>query len=332
MSGTILRVSAAFGEQYELLTEFGAIRAELSGLLRFSASGPIDLPVTGDLVSARVIEPGHAVIVAILPRRTCISRRAPGGRHQEQPLAAKVDVAVVVTAIGGDFNSARLERYFTIFRQSAVESVIVLSKSDLCDDAAPFVHEARRLGPGTRVLACSAVSGQGLEAVRCAVGENRIAVFVGSSGAGKSSLVNALLMENRQATTPVRDSDGRGRHTTTRREWIPLGAGSAIIDTPGLREIQLWATAATVDEVFPDVESVAEGCRFRDCTHTTEPGCAVQAALESGELDSRRLASWAKLRREAQRHELLSDHIAAQSAKQRLKAIHKQARTYKQRY
>ncbi len=330
--GAVLaRVAAVYGDECDLLTEAGVVRAETTGALRFSASDS-ERPVTGDWVAARIVEPGRALIHAVLARRSMVSRRSAGKRHREQPLAANIDVVFIVCGLDADFNLRRLERYMTLARQSGVEPVVVLSKADLCGDIELRVSEVRAISGGADVVAVSALRGIGVDSVALLLGGGKTAALLGSSGAGKSTLVNALLGQELQSTRPVRESDGRGRHTTTRRDLIPLPGGGALIDTPGLRELQLWADSDAVDGAFAEIASLAESCRFHDCRHESEPGCEVRAALERGDLEPARWESWRKLRREARRHELLTDVAAAEAAKQRLRSIHKAMRVHKERH
>jgi ribosome biogenesis GTPase len=320
--GAVLaRVTAVYGDECDVITEAGPARAETCGALRFSAISAAELPVTGDWVAARLLEPGRALIHAVLTRRSIISRGAAGRRHDEQPLAANVDLVLVVCGLDRDFNPRRIERYLTAAVQSRIAPLIVLSKSDLCSD--PVGHASAF----PEAIAVSALDGTGLDSLRRHIAA-KTAVMLGSSGAGKSTLANALLGREAQATNTVRESDGRGRHTTTRRDLIPLEGGGALIDTPGLRELQLWADSDSVDDVFPEITALAALCRFNDCRHDQEPGCAVRPALECGDIDPARWESWRKLRREAQRHEMLTDRAAAEAANQRLRAIHKSIRAY----
>jgi ribosome biogenesis GTPase len=323
----LARVTAVYGDECDVITEAGPARAETSGALRFSASSPAELPVTGDWVAARLLEPGRALIHAVLTRRSIISRGAAGRRHDEQPLAANVDLVLVVCGLDRDFNPRRIERYLTLAVQSRVAPLIALSKSDLCGDTEARIHELRPVCGNAELTAVSALDGTGLDSLHRHIA-GKTAAMLGSSGAGKSTLVNALLGREAQVTNTVRESDGRGRHTTTRRDLIPLEGGGALIDTPGLRELQLWADSDSVDDVFPEITALAALCRFNDCRHDQEPGCAVRPALQCGDLDPARWESWRKLRREAQRHEMLTDRAAAEAAKQRLRAIHKSIRAY----
>ncbi len=328
VNGAVLaRVSAVYGEEYDLLSEAGEVRAETCGALRFSVSSPAQLPVTGDWVAARVIEPGRALIHAVLPRRSTISRGAAGKRHDEQPLAANVDLVLVVCGLDRDFNPRRIERYLALAAHSRVPPAVILSKSDLCNDAEARVRELQPVCGDAEILAVSALEGREVNRVAGRVA-GKTAALLGSSGAGKSTLVNALLGRELQSTRAVRESDGRGRHTTTRRDLIPLERGGALIDTPGLRELQLWADSESVDDVFPEITALAVACRFHNCRHDREPGCAIRLALENGGIDPDRWESWRKLRREAERHEQLTDREAAEAAKQRLRAISRSIRAY----
>jgi ribosome biogenesis GTPase len=324
---TLARVMAVYGDECDVMTEAGPARAEACGALRFSASSPAELPVTGDWVATRPLEPGRALIHAVLTRRSVISRGAAGRRHDEQPLAANVDLVLIVCGLDRDFNPRRIERYLALAVQSRVTPLVVLSKSDLCGDIETRTRELRPVCGNADVIAISAIEGVGLDSLRDRIG-GKTAALLGSSGAGKSTLVNALLGREVQPTNAVRESDGRGRHTTTRRDLIPFESGGALIDTPGLRELQLWADSGSVDDVFPEITALAAACRFSDCRHDQEPGCAVRPALGRGDIDPGRWESWGKLRREAERHEMLTDRAAAEAAKQRLRAIHKSIRAY----
>jgi ribosome biogenesis GTPase len=326
--GVVLaRVSAVYGDECDLLTEAGLMRAETCGALRFSSASPAELPVTGDWVAARPLEPGRALIHAVLPRRSVISRGAAGKKHAEQPLAANIDLVLVVCALDRDFNPRRIERYLTLAVQSGIAAVIVLSKADVCTDVEARLADLQPVAESTERLVISAQAGIGLDLVADRL-RNRTAALLGSSGTGKSTLVNALLGRELQPTNFVRESDGRGRHTTTRRDLIPLEGGGALIDTPGLRELQLWAGSDSVDDVFPEISAFAASCRFHDCSHEQEPGCVVRAALERGDIDPARWESWRKLRREAERHERLTDRVSAEAASQRNRKIHKTMRAY----
>jgi ribosome biogenesis GTPase len=275
-------------------------------------------PVTGDWVRVRPVAPGQVLIEQVEPRRTQIVRRAAGKRSDAQVLAANADLALIVCGLDGDFNVRRIERYMAICQDGGVEPVVVLNKADLAVDPQRSVAEARHAARNARVLAVSARTGEGCEAIESLLGEGVTAVLLGSSGAGKSSLVNRLLREDMLVTGEVRESDSRGRHTTTHRELIMLPSGGALIDTPGLREIQLAVSPESLAATFDDIAALAARCRFGDCTHTAEPGCAVRDSVSAG-----RLASYHKLSREAARLR------GEMSEKERWRAVHKSMRHFR---
>ncbi len=322
----LARVATAQREIYQLYTETGAVDAEPSGSFYHRASNRAALPVTGDWVAARVVGPMQALVEAVLPRRTCLARRAAGTRNDGQPLAANVDLVFLVSGLDGDFNLRRMERYLALVAGSGAEPVIVLNKADLCSDLAERIVETATVARGTPIVAASAVDPRGLDHLRKFLTPGATVALLGSSGAGKSTIANRLLGEDRFRTAEVRAHDSRGRHTTVRRELTPLPQTGALIDTPGMRELQLWTGTESVDAVFDEITSIAAGCRFRDCTHSGEPGCAVAEALERGEVDTNRWASFQKLRAEAQWHESMTDPFAALERKRKWKGIRKQAR------
>ena len=307
------------------------VEAQASGAV--ASGGPI---VAGDWVLLRDSGGGRpwerALVTALLPRRSSIVRKAPGDaahdRVEAQVLAANVDLALIVMAAGRDYNPRRLERYLALVRGSGAEGAVVITKADLAEDPAALEEEVAGLAGGLRrVLAC-APEGRGLEELGGLLGEGRTVVLLGSSGAGKSTLLNALAGRELARTHAVRADDQRGRHTTTTRQLYRLPSGALVIDTPGLRELQLWADEETVLGAFPDIEALAAECRFRDCGHGQEPGCALRAALESGELDRGRYESWRKLSREAAYLRGREDPLARREEEQRWKAINKSMRGY----
>jgi ribosome biogenesis GTPase len=270
-----------------------------------SASGPDDL----------------AVIQAVLPRRTALSRKVPSETTREQVLAANLDHVVVVMGLDGDFNLRRLERYVSQAWASGATPIVALNKADLCNDVEGRRVAAEFAAPGVDVVVLTARSGDGLDVLRPYFSAGTTAALVGSSGVGKSTLVNRLLGRERMATGAVREDDSRGRHTTTHRELVALPGGGLLVDTPGLREVQLWDAGEGVAHGFADVEALAAACRFRDCAHVHEPGCAVQAAVEAGTLDAARLASYHKLQREAAYLEERQDEAGRHLEKQRGKEM-----------
>jgi ribosome biogenesis GTPase / thiamine phosphate phosphatase len=324
----LARVASAVRERYWIYSEAGEMGAALAGALRYRAIEAADLPVTGDWVAVRPASPGEAVIEAVLPRRNCFSRRAPGTAMREQPIAANVDLLLLVCGLDGDYNLRRMERYLTLAAASRVETVVALNKSDLCADLPGCLAEARAASGSARVFASSTRTAGGLGELLGLLRPGLTLALAGSSGAGKSSIVNCLLNEQRQRTLPVRESDSRGRHATTRRELIPLPQGGALIDNPGMREIQLWAGEQDVDEAFSEIASAAQACRFRNCSHQGEPGCAVAAAIEAGEIPEQRASSYRKLRAEARFHEAEADPLARAERKRRDKQLSKTVRRY----
>lgn len=295
----VARVVREEREMYQVVAECGELTAEVTGRLRFGAHSRADFPAVGDWVAitARPAE-ATATIVAVLPRRTCLSRKIAGGMTDEQILAANVDTAFLVAGLDNDFNIRRIERYLAAVWESGAAPVVLLNKADLCADVESVVEDARLGAPGVAVLAVSAMTGQGLEQVRRYLTPGKTAVVLGSSGVGKSTLCNALIGGEWQATGGLRKGDGRGRHTTTSRQLILLADGAVLIDTPGLREVQIWADDQTLSETFDDIEQIIAACRFSNCRHTTEPGCRVRHMLQTGQLDAGRWHNYLKMLKE----------------------------------
>ena len=321
-AGTELaRVSFASHEQYRVLSETAECEAAPAGRLRWADA----LPAVGDWVAARPVDSDFAWIEAVLPRRTQFSRRVAGKAIAEQVIAANVDLAVVVCGLDGDFNLRRIERYLVLAREGGVEPAIALNKADLCISPREPVDAVTRIAGGAPVIILSAQ--QSVQPLAPLV-RGRTVAFLGSSGAGKSTITNRLLGENRQATSAVRPADSRGRHTTTGRMLLALPGGGAIIDNPGMRELQLWASEQSLDDTFDDISEFAQRCRFANCTHTSEPGCAVRDALEIGDLDPSRWHSYEKLQRELRHHALQQDAQARKRETKRWKAIEKALRQH----
>lgn len=303
LSSRNLRAARVVAQQRGLLTvaaEDGTRPARVTGAMRHKASGAADLPCVGDWLACEAV-PGEETLTvrAILPRRTKLSRKAAGEALEEQVIAANLDAVVVMTAMNADFNVRRLERFLAVVRESGAEAVIALNKADSCEDPGPYLGEARMVAGDAAVLALSAKTGQGLDLLAQWVKPGRTVGFVGTSGVGKSTLINRLLGREALKTNATRAGDERGRHTTTHRELFVLPAGGVLLDTPGMREMAFWEAERGLAESFDEIETLAAGCRFKDCAHGSEPGCAVKAAIESGDLPASRLEAMNKLKREA---------------------------------
>ena len=295
------RVISEVGPLFRVAGEDGERLAEVAGRLRHAAQSRVDLPAVGDWVAVRVdVGAPRASIFAVLPRRTAFTRRAAGREGEAQVVAANVDTVFLVTGLDLDFNVRRIERGLLLARESGAEPVIVLTKVDLCEAevGAARAEEAARVAPNAAIVLVAAKEGRGLELLSPWLLPGKTVVLVGSSGTGKSTLVNALLGEERQSTRRVREHDHRGKHTTTRRELLVLPSGALLIDTPGIRELGAWGGEVALGEAFSDVDELALSCAFTDCTHRREPRCAVRAALESGALDAERFGSYLKLKEE----------------------------------
>ena len=294
------RVAEENRQLYKLFSTRGETLAELAGKLRHDARSRADLPAVGDWVLVRESAGAErAIIHRVLARRTKFSRKTAGKKTEEQIVAANVGVAFLVCGLDGDFNVRRLERYVAAVYESGAAPVVVLNKADLCTDLARRLIETQEAAPGEPVHVVSAHTGEGLDELAEYLTPGRTVALLGMSGVGKSSLVNAFLRQERQRTSAVRDGDSRGRHTTTHRELIALPSGAILLDTPGMRTLALWANEESVEASFGEIERLARECRFRDCAHAREPGCAVLGGLASGELSEERYESWRKLQREA---------------------------------
>jgi ribosome biogenesis GTPase len=313
------RIVAEYRDAYRVETDAGERTGTLAGRLRHRAVRRSDLPAVGDFVALRLSDSGPAVVDAVLPRKTALIRRAAGDRPDDQMIAANIDVVFLMVGLDHDFNVRRVERYLAAVWESGAVPVVLLNKSDVCDALEARIDELQRVAMGVAIHVISALTADGLGALRQYLGEGVTAGVVGSSGVGKSTLLNRLLRLDVQATADVRAHDSRGRHTTTHRELFVLPEGGILIDTPGMREFQISAAgeAEGLESVFADIEELAAQCRFGDCAHGIEPGCAVRDAVERGTLDPDRLASYEKLSKELRYEEARTDPSAAAERKRR---------------
>jgi ribosome biogenesis GTPase len=326
------RVAVEFNHLYRLYVNGGEVEAVVSGRVKHHAESRADLPAVGDwVVARRRREEDRASIVHVLPRRSRFSRKVAGGVTDEQVVAANVDVVFLVMALDSDFSPRRLERYLLLARDSGASPVVLLTKPDLCDDVGARVAAVAVVAGDLPVHLLNPRSGEGAEALRAYVAHGRTCALLGSSGVGKSTIVNRLVGADVRKTRAVREADSKGRHTTTHRELVPVPGGGLLLDTPGMRELQLWDVGDAVEQTFDDVERYAPACRFSDCRHRVEPGCAVKAAVDAGTLSPERLASYvafqdelAHLARQQDQRALLEQkrlgRIGAKALRQSLRA------------
>jgi len=295
--GIPARVTAVHKERYALISEFGEVFGRLKTKEYFV--GDEEFPTTGDFVLINYNAGGDSQIIKTLPRKTFFARKDPAPGGGEQAVAANFDYVFIIQSLNQDFNLRRMERYLTLAWQSGAMPVVVLTKADLLKDYSKYIQMAEMTAVGVPVHAVSAITGEGMESLKKYVISDKTIVLLGSSGVGKSSLVNALAGEEIMATNGIREDDSKGRHTTTYRQLIRLNNGAMIIDTPGMRELGMWEVSAGLGDAFADVEQFLGRCRFHDCKHQTEPGCAIKEAIANGKLSRERWESYCKLESEA---------------------------------
>jgi ribosome biogenesis GTPase / thiamine phosphate phosphatase len=306
------RVALEYNHLYRVLCERGELLADVAGRLRHEAASRAELPAVGDWVAVEPRrEEARATIQGVLPRKSRFVRKAAGSRTEPQVVGANIDTVFLVTSLNQDFNLRRLERYLIVAREGGASPVIVLSKADLSGGIEETLAEIRTVAAGVPVHAVSVVRREGLEALAQYFRHGQTVALLGSSGVGKSTLINHLLGRDVQKVLAVRSSDDRGRHATTHRELIPLPQGGLVLDTPGMRELHLWDAGESFPEAFDDIEALAQNCRFGDCGHQGEPGCAIREALAAGTVDAARFQSYEKLQKELE-HVARKQDIGAQ--------------------
>ena len=327
------RIISEYKSSYRVQGVDGERSAVLAGRMRYDVDSEFGYPAVGDWVAAVRADEEQCVIHAILSRKSKFSRkseyrqRADGMKTDEQVIAANIDTVFIISALDGrNFNLRRLERYLTLAWKSGASPIIVLNKLDLCPDPDSYIRNAEDIAVGVPVHAVSATENIGITEIRKYITPGQTAALLGSSGVGKSALINALLGSEKQVTNETRTIDGKGRHTTTHRELILLPGGGLVMDTPGMREIQMWGNETDLQDSFDDIESLALRCRFSDCLHDTEPGCAIREAIENGELESSRYQSYLKLRKELRYAALREDGTLRQEEQLRWKKISKAAK------
>lgn len=320
------RVAIEFNHLYRLYTDDGEIEAVVSGRLKHHAASRSEMPAVGDwVVARRRLDEDRAAIVAVLPRRSHFSRKSAGKITDEQVVAANVDVIFIVMALDGDFSVRRLERYLLLAGESGAAPVVILTKPDVCDDVPARVADAAAVSGDRPLHVLSPKHNEGMHQIQTYLTAGRTCALLGSSGVGKSTIINRLAGADVRKTREVREADSKGRHTTSHRELISLPGGGLIIDTPGMRELQLWDVGDAVKEAFDDIEALAARCHFTDCRHRDEPRCAVKDSVGAGALAADRLASYLKLQDELAFLARQQDQRAQLEEKRRARIITKSA-------
>lgn len=329
------KVGRVISEQknyYRLLNENGEILAQVSGKMRFQATVREDFPAVGDWVIISLHDGGErANIHGILPRQSKFARKTAGAETVEQIVAANINTVFLVNALNHDFNIRRMERYITLAWDSGASPVIVLSKTDLCDEVPERLVEVKQIALGVPIHVISCLTGEGLNGLAEYLQVGKTVAMLGSSGAGKSTMLNYFYGHDVQKVQAIRQGDDRGRHTTTARELVVLPQGGLMIDTPGMRELQLWGSESGLQDSFGDVEALAKQCRFSDCQHEQEPDCAVTIALEAGVMDQSRFDSYLKLKKELAYLSRKVNQAEALAEKAKWKKIHQQLKSQKNR-
>ena len=324
------RIITEHKERYLVTSEKGELSAEVTGKLLYSSESNSQLPKVGDWVAVIIYEDEmKAIIHDLLPRKSVFGRKAAGKKVFEQVIAANIDLLFIVQSLDENYNHRRLERYLVMAYEGKMEPVVILNKSDICSEADLKLEEVKKNFPDVKSFIVSAEKEKGIDELKLILTEGKTCALVGSSGVGKSSIINKLLGYERQKVNEIRLTDSRGKHTTTTRELIQLPGGGIVIDTPGMREFQLWTSDSGIESVFPEIENLGVNCRFKDCTHIHEINCAVLAALESGKLSQERYDSYLKLRKETEWIRIKADPEEMRKREDKWKKIHKQVNEMK---
>ena len=324
------RIITEHKERYIAASEKGELNAEVTGKLLYSSESNAHLPKVGDWVATIIYEDEKkAIIHDVFPRKSVFGRKASGNKIQEQVIATNIDLLLIVQSLDENYNHRRIERYLVMAYEGEMQPVIILNKSDICPDTKDKLREIKRVFPGIDSFAISAETGEGIKDLKKIIKEVKTCALIGSSGVGKSSIINRILGYNRQKVNEVRLTDSKGKHTTTSRELILIPDGGMIIDTPGMREFQLWSADSGFEYAFPEIETLSLNCHFKDCSHTHEINCAVLNALQTGELSQERYDSYQKLRKELEWVKIKADPEEMQKREDKWKKIHKSVKHMK---